>query len=474
MLAQLYVKNLAVVEHADIHFGPGLTVVTGETGAGKSLLVDALMLLSGARADASLVRAGSDRAELVAEFVLGNADAARTWLVDEALDDGEQCHVRRVIAAAGGSRAWINGRPVTLAQLAGLTSLLVEIHGQHEHQTLTHRQQQLALLDAYADNAATLSTLATLSRHVRDIDARRLALGAGDDREARLQLLRHEAEALQRWALPAEALQSLETEHKRLAHSERLLQGSAAMVEAFDGDSEFALRRMLTRQRDELARLNELDPTLSAALELIDSAQIQLDEAADSLGRYAQDQELEPERLAEIETHLTQLHDLARRHRVPLEALHDKSQQLQSELALLEGADAELESLRAERAKTLRSYAKAAAELSQRRADSASNMGVQVSTLMQELGMHGGRFAVELTPPQAASEADPQGGERCEFMVSANPGQPLRALRKVASGGELSRISLAIEVAALGFDTIGSMVFDEVDSGIGGAVAEVV
>ena len=473
MLTRLSVRNFAVVEAAEIEFGQGLTVFTGETGAGKSLLVDALLLLSGARADTGMVRAGCQRAELEAEFDLSGIAAARDWLREQALDDAAACRLRRVIAAEGGSRAWINGRAAGLAQLAELAALLVEIHGQHEHQALLERAQQLQLLDAFGTLEAQSTQVRGLAVRHREIIARERALSGGEDREARIALLRHEAGELERWALSPGALAELEAQHKRLANAGKLAEGASGLADLLDGDSEYAAARALARVRSELGRLTELDQALRAPLELLEAAGIQLGEAVDALSRYAQDVELDPHRYSEVDAHLTALHDLARRHRVPAAELHGKAVALRVELQSLEDAGDELARLATQRAQVLRDYDAAAKALSKSRTVTAKKLGAAIGALMGELGMAGGSFAVELTA-QAGEEPDAQGRERCEFMVSANPGMPLRPLRRVASGGELSRIGLAIEVAALGADAVGTMVFDEVDAGIGGAVAEVV
>jgi DNA repair protein RecN (Recombination protein N) len=473
MLTSLYVRHFAVVEEAEVAFGPGLTVVSGETGAGKSLLVDALMLLAGARADSGMVREGCDRAELTAEFQLSALPEARAWLEREELDDEGACQLRRVIRTEGSSRAWINGRPANASQLGELATLLVEIHGQHEHQALLSRSHQLDLLDAYAGNEEQVLQVRALATQWRELGARVRKLSGGDDREQRLELLRHEVTELERWALPSTELTELEASHKRLANAGRLAEGAAGVVELLDGDSEFALRRALARAHGELGKLATIDPRLSSTLELLDNATIQLGEASDGLSRYAQDVDLDPERYAEVDTHLTRLHELARRHRMPVAELHERMGVMQTELAELEGAGDALDRLASERTRLERDYTKAAATLSQARLSAATRLGEEVSALMGELGMAGGRLVVELESTDS-QEPDAQGRERCELLVSANPGQPPRALRKVASGGELARISLAIEVATLGKDTIGCMVFDEVDTGIGGAVAEVV
>ncbi|MDQ6646527.1 MAG: DNA repair protein RecN [Pseudomonadota bacterium] len=473
MLISLYVRHFAVVEAAEITFGPGLTVVSGETGAGKSLLVDALMLLAGARADSGMVRAGSDRAELAAEFDLSELPEARQWLQREELDEDGSCQLRRVLRKEGSSKAWINGRPANARQLGEIASLLVEIHGQHEHQALLSRPHQLALLDAYAGHDEWLRRVRDSAMQWRELTAHMGKLAGGEDRAGRIDLLRHEIENLEKWVLSTAELHELEASHRRLANTGRLVEGSASVIELLDGDSEFALRRTVTRAHTELGKLAVLDEKLTPLLELLDNASIHLGEAADGLGRYAQDIDLDPARFEEVDKHLSQLHELSRRHRLPMEGLADKLAELQIELAELEGAGEVLEKLDAQRLAMQITYAKAAARLSQARTEAAARLGEEVSLLMSELGMTGGVLRIELEPVTSANP-DPQGAERCELLVSANPGQPPRALRKVASGGELARISLAIEVATLGKDTVGSMIFDEVDTGIGGAVAEVV
>lgn len=473
MLTSLYVRQFAVVEAAEVTFGAGLTVVSGETGAGKSLLVDALMLLTGTRADSGMVRAGSDRAELAAEFDLAELPAAREWLRQQELDEDDLCQLRRVIRVEGNSRAWINGRPANMSQLDELAGLLIDIHGQHEHQALLSRQHQLSLLDAYAGHDSLLATIGSATTQWREIGARIRKLSGGDDREQRIELLRHEIGELEKWALPAADLLELESSHKRLANAGRLTEGTNNVVEMLDGDSEFAVRRALGRAHTELAKLATIDDRLSPLLELLGNAGIELDEAVESLTRYAQDVDLDPDRYAEIDTHLARLHELSRKHRLPASELHDRLVVLQTELNELEGAGDLLEQLELQLRHLRDDYAAQARKLGQSRDAAATRLGDEVSALMAELGMNGGVFRVKLEP-SPGSDPDAQGNERCEFLVSANPGQPPRALRKVASGGELARISLAIEVATLGNDTVGSMVFDEVDSGIGGAVAEVV
>ncbi|WP_300621603.1 DNA repair protein RecN [Dokdonella sp.] len=473
MLSSLYVKDFAIVGEAEIAFGPGMTVVTGETGAGKSLLVDALLLLAGGRAEAAMVRHGCERAELSAEFDLDARADLRDWLASEDLDEDGACQLRRVIRSEGSSRAWINGRPVTLTQLKTLAAGLIEIHGQHEHQALLDRGQQLGLLDAFGAHAAELGDVARLARAWRSTGARIAELSRGTDPTERIEWLAHQVGELDRHAIAPDELASLEETHRRLANSGQLLQGCSTLAERLDGDDEFSLLRLVARAQTEVAHLVTLDERLAPVAELVEAAQIQLTEASDALARYQSALDLDPERLAETEAQLGKLHELARKHRVRMPELKAHADALRAELESLRGAGADIASLQAEQQRLASDYAKAAKALSTKRAATAKMLGDSVTALLAELGMGGGRFEVQLESPIDA-EPDPQGAERCEFLVSANAGQPPRALRKVASGGELSRISLAIEVAALGSDAVGTMVFDEVDTGIGGAVAEVV
>jgi DNA repair protein RecN (Recombination protein N) len=473
MLQTLSVKDFAIVGEAEITFAGGMTVVTGETGAGKSLLVDALLLLAGQRADAGMVRQGCERAELSATFALGDEPAALAWLRAEDFDEGDACQLRRVIRSEGTSRAWINGRPATLTQLQALAESLIEIHGQHEHQALLQRAHQLALLDACGGHGTERDRVAELATRWRAADAEIRRLSGGQDHSERIAMLEHQVAELDRHALTAAELDALNETHKRLANAGQLLQGSEAVAELLDGDSEFAALRALTRAQNELGRLAQLDPALESSRELLDAAAIQLGEVHSAIGRYRDGLELDPDRFAEIEAQIVKLHELSRKHRVPAAELKAHAQSLRSELEGLHGAGERLESLQREREALRRDYAAAAAALSQKRMAAAKRLDKQVSALMAELGMAGGRFETELAVEGDATP-NASGAERAEFLVSANPGQPPRPLRKVASGGELSRISLAIEVATLGMDDVGTMVFDEVDSGIGGAVAEVV
>ncbi len=473
MLRHLSIKDFAVVRATELEFGPGMTVVSGETGAGKSLMVDALGFLSGLRADSGVVRHGAARAELSAEFA-PDADApARAWLRDNELDDDDQCQLRRVIRADGGSRSWINGRPVTLTQLGELAAMLVEIHGQHDQQALLVRPSQLALLDAYARNEAERTQVRQAAARWQALVDEAEALSRQGDVSDRIGFLEHQLGELQREDLEPASIAGLTSSHRRQAHAGALLTACDVAAARLNGDDDSAVLQQLQQTRHELSRVAEHDPRLGEVDALLDGAAIQLHEALALLDRVHGDLDADPEQFEDIERRLGRLHDLARKHRVPMEQLGEHRDALETEVEQLRGADARLQALAGEIERAAGQWQVVAATLSASRRTAAAELSATTTALIGELGMGGGQFLIEIEP-QAVAKPDPNGAERVEFLVAANAGQPPRALRKVASGGELSRISLAIEVAALDLDAVPTMVFDEVDSGIGGAVADIV
>ncbi len=473
MLKHLSIKDFAVVRATELEFGPGMTVVSGETGAGKSLMVDALGFLSGLRADSGVVRHGAARAELSAEFAPGEDAPARRWLRENELDDEDQCQLRRIIRADGGSRAWINGRPVTLTQLTELASTLVEIHGQHEQQALLARPSQLALLDAFARNDAERGQVRQAAARWQALVDEAEALSRQGDVSDRIGYLEHQLGELQREDLEPASIAQLGSSHRRQAHASALIAACDVAVARLNGDEDTSALQLLQQTRHELARVAEHDPRLGEVDALLDSAAIQLDEALALLDRVHDDLDADPEQFEDIERRLGRLHDLARKHRVPMETLGEHRDAMEAEVEQLRGADTRLQALAGQIERAASQWQTVADTLSASRRKAAKALSETTTTLIGELGMGGGQFLIDIEP-QAVAKPDPNGAERVEFLVAANAGQPPRALRKVASGGELSRISLAIEVAALGLDAVPTMVFDEVDSGIGGAVADIV
>jgi DNA repair protein RecN (Recombination protein N) len=450
-------------------------VISGETGAGKSLLVDALGFLSGARADSGVVRHGAERAELVAVFDLADAPDAAAWLHEQELDDddGTACQLRRTLRADGGSKAWINGRPATIAQLAELAGRLVEIHGQHEHQALMSRGSQLALLDAYGRHDALLASVQDAARRWTTFVRERDALSQRGDPSDRIAFLEHQQQELQRDALAPVEFAELVATHRRHAHAAGLIAACDAAAARLGGEDGPSLGRQLQQVRNELARQAEHEPRLSEIDAMLDTAAIQLDEAASLLERVRADLDVDPAAFDELDRRLARLHDLARKHRVTPDALASQRDAITAEIESLRGAGERVRALDADIESARKTWQQHAVALSEARTQAARSLSSATTALIGELGMGGGTFDVALERSDHG-DPDPQGAERVEFLVAANPGQPARALRKVASGGELSRISLAIEVAALGLDAVPTMVFDEVDSGIGGAVADIV
>ncbi|HFD91832.1 MAG TPA: DNA repair protein RecN [Gammaproteobacteria bacterium] len=471
MLTHLHLRDFVLVDRLEVEFQPGFTVLTGETGAGKSILVEALGLVLGNRADSAMVRHGARRAEIVAGVDLAANPEARAWLEAHELDDDEECQLRRTLGADGRSRAYINGRPVPRQQLLALGALLVDIHGQHEHQSLLRRDFQLHLLDAYADHPRLLTTVAEHYRQLRKREdelqeLERLEEEAG----GQLDLLRYQLEELQTLALDAGGLRDLEEEHRRLANADALLatgQHGLALLE----DDDRAVEPALARLESQLRELQ--DPQLAEVCELLEGAGIQVREAAAELRRYCEGLTPDPARLQEVERRLGTIHDLARKHRVRADQLPALTTDLARRCERLEGAAQRRTALQEEIAAALEAYEKACATLSASRRRAAKALGEEISSRMSRLGMPGGRveIQVEALPPERRSL---QGLDRVEFLVAANPGQPPRPLARTASGGELSRISLAIHVTTARRGGIPTLIFDEVDVGVGGRIAEIV
>jgi DNA repair protein RecN (Recombination protein N) len=481
MLTYILVKDLAIVSTLELECTSGMTALTGETGAGKSIMIDALGLALGDKADVSMIRAGCERAEIIAGFDVRAVPAASTWLAEQALnengdeigsEDGD-CLVRRLIVRDGRSRAYINGRPATGAQLRDLGDLLVDIHGQHAHQSLLRANAQRDLLDAYGGHTPLAESVSSAYREYRTLDQQLGALeSARQERNERLDLLRFQVEELATLGLSSAEIEGLDQEQRRLSHLGRL-QETAARVLQMLSEAEPSIEDQLRTASSDLEELAAIDPGLVEPRDLLETAAIHAGEAASTLRHYLDGLEIDPAARDAVEARIAQIHDLARKYRVPATELPEALTARQMELETLEQADLRLGDLREAREGALQTFLELAGALGVARAAASERLGQTVTEAMQQLGMAGGRFAVEIEP-LPTERAGTGGLERVAFLVSANPGQPLQPLAKVASGGELSRISLAIQVATAECGSVPTLVFDEVDVGIGGGVAEIV
>ncbi|MFN7345569.1 MAG: DNA repair protein RecN [Betaproteobacteria bacterium] len=472
MLLSLSIRNFVIVESLDLEFGPGFSVLTGETGAGKSILIDALLLALGERAEADVVREGAARAEIGAEFRIG--EAARDWIAAQDLggEDAGLVLLRRTVDAGGRSRAFINGSAVTLAQLRELGELLVDVHGQHAHQSLLKGGSQQRLLDEHGGLAAAAREVAQRFAELRRAGrARAEAEAMAGSAQAEADRLRWTVEELDELAPQPGEWEAVEAEHRRLSHAAGLLEGAQAAVEALGEGDAAALERidaMLAR----LQSLAQYDARLAAVLESLGAARVQLDDAVRELNRYLGQADLDGARLAQVEARVAALHAAARKLRSTPAELPALLAEAQARLAALSAAS-DLEALRAQESAALARYTEAARALSKARVKAARQMAAEVTRAMQDLSMAGGRFEVNLVP-LADGETAATGAERVEFLVAGHAGVAPKPLVRVASGGELARISLAIAVIAASATPVGTLIFDEVDAGIGGAVAETV
>jgi DNA repair protein RecN (Recombination protein N) len=474
MLIRLQIRDFAIIEAIELELYPGLTVLTGETGAGKSILVDALQLLAGGRAGPEMIRHGAERAEITATFDLRKAPPGlMRWLEEQSIDRSDELMVRRVLSADGRSRAYVNGQSIPVLLLREVGSILIDIHGQHEFQSLTRAAAQRELLDEYGKLEPLTGQVGIAFRVWREMLERSLELESrARDREAKLDLLRYQAGELQALRLEEGEVVRLTEERSRLMNRGRLAEAAqmalAALYQAEDSNAHANVSRAL----QSLRAASALDAKLAPVVTLAEDAAVQIREAARELERYGESLELDTQRQQDVERRLAAIEELARKHHVtPLELLA-RATQLTGELETLERAEVDLAALRKDLGTALDRYREEAQALSAKRTAAATALAKDISKRMQTLGMSGGRLEVDVAQSRTAEPAQ-HGIDDVELRVSTNPGQPPRALAKIASGGELSRLSLAVQVAGSAQETR-SMVFDEVDAGIGGAVAEIV
>lgn len=473
MLTQLAIRDFAIIDRMELDLSAGLSVLSGETGAGKSIFVDALGLVLGDRADADVIRLGAVRAEIGAEFDIGRLPAVRAWLDAHELAADDACILRRVIGRDGRARGQINARSVPLQLLRELGEQLVDIHGQHEHQSLLRPAAQLGLLDEFADQPALLAKVAGLYRDWKTAHDRLTALrAAAQNRDTHLELLGHQVSELDALGLQPDEIAALDAEHRRLANSGKLMQGAQTALNAVYENEEASAHQLTHQALAALSALGELDVRLKPVGDLLNNAEIQLAEAGETLRHYLADTDLDPRRLEQVENRLGAIHNLARKHHLEPEELPALLEKLRIELHAVENAEVALQELERELARLRDAYRESARQLSHERVQTAVRLGAKTTAIMRELGIPGGRFAIEVDTD--AERFSALGSDAVEFQVSANPGQPLKALARVASGGELSRIALAIQVVTARASAVPCMIFDEVDAGIGGGVAEIV
>lgn len=472
MLTHLQLRDFVLVDQAELELEPGLTALTGETGAGKSILVDALLLIAGGRAAGDVVRQGAERAEVTASFA-ALSEAVQAWLEAQAIEHDGELVVRRVIGADGRSRAYVNGQVVPIQALRELAEFLIEIHGQQEFQRLVNHGTQRGMLDEHLAEPQLLAAIGGMYERYRNCRRDFESLqAAAENRDSRLDLLRYQLAELEAEVTTAAAIDELFVDRKRIASRGRLgaaVQTALSAAYESDGDSAHGL---LGKAHAALRNVGDADPQLAPAAALLAEAMINTQEAADALRHYLDSLDIDPGRQEEIERHAAALEALARKHRLSVLELPEQRLRTETELRALDNVQLSLSKLELELADLTRDYRVAARRLTEARKTAAEHLGSHITRLMQALGMAGGRFAVAVAPSDGEFSA--KGSDDVEFLVSANPGQPPKSLAKVASGGELSRISLAVQVAAAAKTSALCMVFDEVDAGIGGAVAEIV
>lgn len=473
MLTHLHIDNFTLVDKLDLELHGGLTTLTGETGAGKSIMLDALSLALGARADGDKVRQGCKKTDVHASFDISTLKHARKWLAEQELSAGEEegeCILRRVVAADGRSRSFINGLTVTLQQLRHLGSMLVDVHSQHEHQSLLKSPTQRRLLDEFGGLVPLAKQVKEAHKQWREV-ADKLAevQNRSDELNARFQLLSYQVDELNQLNLGDGELEVLEEEQKTLANAGQIQQNCQALV-ALCGD-ESGLLEQVHHALSLLKALPDKTEHLREADDLLRTAQVQIQEAQREIERQLDGNDDAEQRLPEVEARLSAIYEVARKHRIAPEQLLELHQNLSAELASLQSGDEQLESLEHAEKELAQAWNTLAEELTQRRMFAASRLDKAVNGKLSELAMEHARFAIELQPLEEPSAA---GAENIEFLISTNPGQPAKPLVKIASGGELSRISLAIQVVTAQTSTTPTIIFDEVDVGVGGTTGDVV
>ena len=477
MLQQLSIQNYATVDTLEIDFKAGMSVISGETGAGKSIMLGGLGLTLGDRADKGIVRTGAKKADICAAFDISNIPAAQKWLSENDLEeeyDSDSCLMRRVVNADGRSKGYINGSPVTMASLKSLGEMLLDIHSQHEHQSLLHRATHQRLLDDFCVSAKNLAAMQTTYKQwQKNAQLINQLSNRSQEDSAQTQLLSYQLTELDELGIAVDEVSKLEAEFKSLNHADETVASVQSALTLCGGDDEKNATAAMHQALTALNELPEKNARVISIIELLESASIQLDEAVSDLRAFSDEFEANPERLEQVNTRLGLLHAIARKHKVKPNELAQVIADLRQQLNLIENSDAELEKLEAADKQLRIDYIKVAGEISKQRKKGSSKLSKQVNEQLKQLGMPHASLEVQLLASDKDKPAA-NGLEVVEFLVSTNPGQTAKPLIKIASGGELSRISLAIQVITAQTSHIPSLVFDEVDVGIGGGVAKVV
>ena len=472
MLKHLYIRNFAIIDELELDFNSGMTALTGETGAGKSILLGALNLVLGDRADNDSIKQGADFAEIVAEFDIQQLDFISSWLVSQELNTDDECILRRRIAKDGRSRAYINSTPVNLQIIRELAEMLIDIHGQHEHQSIMKSSVQRQLLDDYANHSPLLEAVSNIYVELKLVEDQLKHLQqTSNEQNDRLDLLRFQTQELDTLAIEENEYQTLNSQHKRMANAEKLDQTVQRAIQLLSEDENSNVQSALSSIINSLGEIKEIDDNLIPVSDLLQEALIQIDESVANLQSYSDNIDLDSSQLANTEQRIQSILDLARKHRIEPEALQQLHENLQKELNDIDHVDERLVSLAAEQKALEDKYLKAAKKLSDSRKKAAKKLNQNITQSMQTLGMSGGQFVVEID--SASDKRSAFGHDQIEYTVTANAGQACKPIARVASGGELARISLAIQMIIANNSKIPSLIFDEVDSGVGGGIAEI-
>ena len=474
MLTYINIKNFAIIKELELDLQPEMTVVTGETGAGKSIIIDTLELALGARADASLIRSGAQRCEITLMFDLTNLNHIRDLLIEQEIDSENECIIRRIISSDGRSKSSINGNPCTQQALRNISTLLIDIHGQHEHQALLNSERQRELLDAFADNKSLAAKVKLLYNSWLKIKKELIELeNSAEDHPTKIDFLTYQLKELEAIDFSVENLESLRTEQKRFSSTEQIAVSLNTALEIITEDEHSAVISGLYNAKNKLEKFKEIDPNIASIIELLQNAIIQTQEASTNIRQNLHSIEWSEDRQKQVEEQLTHIYDLAHKHQVEPQGLPQVRTNLKQQLENLQTITIQLEKAQTAEKELEKSYFETANELTLRRKLTATKLNQLVTTKMQLLGMANGKFSINLLP-NMNKNFSANGLERVEFLVSANPGQPLQPLNKVASGGELSRISLAIQVITAEKEVTPTLIFDEIDAGIGGRTADIV